>query len=75
MTLLFHCFFSVILLLFEVKVWTVVPVVVGFKRAILVQAQVFCLLIGKLCQVGLKGGQMQTGNILICNAPVWLSQT
>lgn len=45
-----------------------VPVVVGFKRTILVQAQVLGLLIRKLCQMGIKSGQMQAGNILIWNA-------
>lgn len=42
-----------------------VPVVIGFKRAVLIQTQVFCLLVTKLCQVGIKRGQMQTRNIFI----------
>lgn len=42
-----------------------VPVVIGFKRTILVQAQVLCLLIRKLRQVCIKSGKMQTGDILI----------
>ena len=42
-----------------------VPVVVGFKGTILIQAQIFCLLVSQLCQVGLKSGQMQTGDIFI----------
>lgn len=42
-----------------------IPVVIGFKRAILIQTQVFCLLVTKLCQVGIKRGQMQTRNIFI----------
>lgn len=51
-----------------VKVGSVVPIVVWFERAVLVEAQVFGLLVGELRQVGLEGGQMQTGNIFICNA-------
>lgn len=44
-----------------------VPVVVWFERAILIQAQVLGLIIRKLRQVGIKSGQMQTGNIFIWN--------
>lgn len=55
-----------------IKVGDVVPVIVWFERAILIQAQVFSLLVGELRQVSLEGGQMQTGNIFICNAPAQL---
>lgn len=48
-----------------VKLCGAVPVVVWFERPVLVQAQVFCLLISKLCEVGIKSGQMQTGHIFI----------
>lgn len=58
------------LLCLAVKLWRTVPVVVGFKRTVLIKAQVFCLLISKLCQVGLKGGQVQTGDVLIWNVPI-----
>lgn len=50
-----------------------VPVVVGFKRTILVETQVFCLLVSKLGQVGIKSSQMETGNIFICNTQIRFS--
>ena len=57
--------FATVLLCSVAKVGRVVPVVVGFKRTVLIEAQVLRLLIRKLCQVGLKRGQMQTGDIFI----------
>lgn len=41
------------------------PVIVGFERAVLVEAHVLGLLVSQLCQVGVKDGQVQTGHILI----------
>lgn len=41
------------------------PVIVGFERAVLVEAHVLGLLVSQLCQVGVKDGQVQTGHVLI----------
>lgn len=43
------------------------PVVIRLEWPILVESQILGLFIGQLCQVGIKGGQVQAGHILIWN--------
>lgn len=45
------------------------PVVVGLERSCLVEAKVLGLVIGQLRQMGIKGWQVKTGYILICQHP------